>query len=66
MSNTELERIARTETDIRNIKEDIKGIKDNHLPSLYKKLDVINGKLIAVLTTLVGALIVGIVNIMVK
>ena len=66
MNNTELERIARTETDIRNIKEDIKGIKDNHLPSLYKKLDVINGKLIAVLTTLVGALIVGIVNIMVK
>lgn len=60
---TELERIARLEANYKNILDDIKDIKENHLHSIYEKLDAVNGKLIAVLTTLVGALAIGIVNI---
>ena len=63
MEKTELERLASLETDTKNIKEDINDIKINHLPSIYRKLDGMNGKLIAILATIVSALILGIVNI---
>ena len=66
MNGSELERIARTEANIKNIKEDIIDLRDNHIHSIYRKLDAVNGKLIAVLTTLIGALIVGILNIVVR
>jgi len=57
------ERIAIVETEVKNIRDDIIDLRDNHIKSIYKKLDAMNGKLIATLTTLIGALAVGIINI---
>lgn len=36
---------GKTELSIGNIEEDIKGIKDNHLVSIYKTLSVIEKKM---------------------
>ena len=63
MNNTEPERIARLEENYKNIQDDIRDIKENHLHSIYKQLNGIKTLLITLLTTVTGALIVGIINI---
>ncbi len=66
MNNTEVERIARVETEVKNIRDDIIDLRDNHIASIYKKIDAVNGKLIAILTAVLSALILGIVNMVIK
>ena len=63
MNNTEVERIARLEANYKNIHEDIQDIKDNHICGIYKRLEGMNKLLIGLLTTVIGVLILGIVNI---
>lgn len=49
-SKTQIERLATMEEQIKNISEDIKEIKSNHLPHIYGKLEDLEKFKIQVLT----------------
>ena len=67
-NKSDKERLASIEVEIQNIKESINDIKDNHLASIYKKLECFETKLISrlpawgvIIITFLSSLSVGLI-----
>lgn len=45
MTAKEAERIAKLEVEIKNLREDIGDLKENHIGTIYKKIDCLEKKI---------------------
>lgn len=74
MGKTQLERVAIMETQVTQLKEDVQGIrkdvtdiKDNHLPSLQRKLDGLTIRIttiVAVITFFISLIVPELIKVL--
>ena len=60
------ERLARIETEVMNIKQEIQDIKNNHLKTIYHRLESQKNWLLTIFGGLIVTLVAAILNLIVK
>ena len=66
INSEQQERLARIETEVLNIKHELQSIKDNHLKTIYQRLEAQKNWLLTILGGLIVTLIASILNLIVK